>query len=114
MVKVFVITICISLIATSESSNTLKNSCLNCHMQQKIPSELIYRRYLMRYSTYKKMRESMLEYLKNPKQELSIMPKQFFLKFPMKEVMERNETILEDGIDGYLMHFDIGGRLVLP
>ena len=114
MVKLFFILIGIILIAKAEPSGNLKNSCLNCHIQQQIPSELIYRRYLMRYSTDTKMRESMLKYLQNPKQELSIMPKQFFLKFPMKIGLDRNETILKVGVDEYLSYFDIKGKLLLP
>jgi len=60
------------------------------------------------------MREKILEYLKNPKQELSIMPKQFFLKFPMKETLDMNKSILEEGVNAYLRYFDIKKRLILP
>jgi len=88
----------------------LKNSCLNCHIKQKIPSELIYRRYLLRYSSQKLIREKILQYLKNPQKENSIMPKQFFLKFPMKKGVDLNNTHL---IDEYLDFFDIQDDLVL-
>ena len=98
--------------ATAESSQSLKNNCLNCHIKQQIPSELIYRRYLIKYSTDKKMRKKILEYLTNPKQESSIMPKQFFLKFPMKKILDINETQLKKGVDEYLKYFDIKRRLI--
>jgi hypothetical protein len=79
-------------------------------MEQKIPSELIYRRYLLYYSSKDVIREKMYRYLKNPKKENSIMPRQFFLKFPMKRKVEINGTKL---IDEYMDFFDIKARLVL-
>jgi hypothetical protein len=96
---------------TTVPSTALKNSCLNCHTKQKIPSELIYRRYLMRYSIDKKMQKRILAYLKNPAPSNSIMPKQFFLKFPMKKRLDINGSILERDIKGYLDYFNIKNKL---
>jgi len=42
------------------------------------------------------------------------MPKQFFLKFPMKETLDMNKSILEEGVNAYLRYFDIKKRLILP
>lgn len=107
----------IPLIASTKPLTSLKNSCLNCHIKQKIPSELIYRRYLMRYSTDKKMQKSILDYLQKPNQTTSIMPKQFFLKFPMKESLkdsfEGNNSALKRGIKEYLNYFNIRNKLRL-
>jgi len=55
-----------------------------------------------------------MSYLKNPKKETSIMPKQFFLKFPMKEALDLNETVLEESVEAYLDYFDVRKRLMLP
>jgi hypothetical protein len=92
----------------------LEKSCLSCHREQKIPSELIYRRYLMKYSTDKTIRRVMLAYLEEPKKERSIMPKQFFLKFPKKEPMRMDKAILIKGIDDFIGYMDIKKRLSLP
>jgi len=114
MVRVVLIIVSISLTASSQPSQKLKNSCLNCHTKQQIPSELIYRRYLIKYSTKKRVKEEIFKYLKNPKQELSIMPKQFFFKFPMKEALDIDNGVLKEAVNEYLEHFDIKKRLVLP
>ena len=95
------------------SSEMLEHQCLACHKAQKIPSELIYRRYLMRYSDPEIIKEQMFTYLKEPKKENSIMPKQFFLKFSMKEMLDLNSTALEEGIEAYVEFFDIKKRLLL-
>lgn len=109
----------LSLLSTStlfakEPSKNLQKNCLNCHLKQKIPSELIYRRYLRKYSTHSAIKETLLSYLKNPSKKTSIMPKQFFLKFPEKEALDMNETVFAESIDAYLEYFDVRKKLVLP
>ena len=110
MVKIITILILTTITITSQSIK-LNESCLNCHIKQKIPSELIYRRYLMRYSTDEMMQEAIFNYLKKPNKTQSIMPKQFFLKFPMKEVSDNNSSILKQNIKEYLNYFNIKKKL---
>ena len=114
MVKKILITLLFSTVAQAEEPNLLlQQNCLKCHSKQKIPSELLYRRYLMKFSTKERIKKSLLSYLKNPKKENSIMPQQFFLKFPKKEALDLNNTILEESISVYLDYFDVKGKLEL-
>ncbi|MCK5854785.1 MAG: hypothetical protein KAG56_06150 [Sulfurovaceae bacterium] len=109
----FLIIVAMSLNIMAQSPTPmLQKNCIVCHVKQKIPSELIYRRYLMRYSTHNQIRKTLLAYLKSPKKEHSIMPKQFFLKFPPKEPMEINESFLIESIDAYLDYFDIKRKFI--
>ena len=95
-------------------SQALQESCLACHAQKQIPDALIYRRYLMTYSNNLKMKKAIREYLKNPKVEHSIMPSQFFLKFPMKSPLgKEDEANLTKNIDAFLDYFDVRKQLVL-
>jgi len=95
-------------------SQDLETACLQCHKAEQIPDSLIYRRYLMRYSTSERISEAMLKYLEVPKKTDSIMPSQFFLKFSMKEKMEMSEVELKKYIQCYIEAFDIKKKLVLP
>jgi len=104
----------ITFIDAKSSSINLEKTCLSCHTKQKIPSELIYRRYLMKYSDSTIIKNRILEYLKHPIQKNSIMPKQFFLKFPMKNRTDLNQTILYQEVEEYINFFDIKKKLVLP
>ena len=115
MVKLFLMTstLFLTLSIAKEPSTLLQKNCLACHTQQKIPSELIYRRYLMKYSTHKSIKKQLLSYLKTPSPQSSIMPKQFFLKFSLKEPLDLNETILEQSIEAYLDYFDVKDSLNL-
>ena len=115
MVKIILGLFGYTLMLFSQSpSLKLQQNCLVCHQTQEIPSELIYRRYLMKYSTHGAIKTTLLEYLQNPKKENSIMPKQFFIKFPFKEKNDLNITELEQSIDDYLDYFDVTKKLVLP
>ncbi len=91
----------------------LQRDCLQCHEQQSIPSELIYRRYLATYSIAEKMEPAIIAYLKSPQQNHSIMPSQFFLKFPMKEKIVLEDEILKADIKAFINYFDIKKKLML-
>ena len=115
MEKIVIFTLLISTLLTAKVVDTaLQENCINCHVEQKIPSELIYRRYLRKYSTHRAIKKTLLRYLQNPNRKNSIMPKQFFLKFPEKEVLDLNETTLKENIDAYLNYFNVKRQLVLP
>ena len=90
-----------------------KKNCLSCHQKEQIPSHLIYKRYLLRYSTKSRIKKVMLKYLQNPTKKSSIMPKPFFFKFPMKGKIWLDSERLEKSIDDYLDYFDVKKRLVL-
>jgi len=117
MGRVVIFLICISTVGFGAGeevySASLERVCLSCHQEQQIPSDLIYRRYLMKYSTPSRMESAMLAYLKDPKKEYSIMPPQFFLKFPMKKPIKMNERELRHYIEAYLKRFDVKKRLIL-
>jgi len=94
-------------------TQTLEETCLSCHAQQQIPNSLIYKRYLMQYSTDERMEEAILSYMKTPSKETSIMPPQFFLKFPMKEKLQLDDVKLRNGIKKYLKRFDIKKHIII-
>jgi hypothetical protein len=91
----------------------LEQNCLTCHQSNQIPDRLIYKRYLMKYSTSNRIEEAMLQYLKNPNQHSSIMPPQFFLKFPMKKVLNRQNKDLVQYIRAYIQKYDIKKNMIL-
>jgi len=117
MGKIVVILGFLSLFLYAEELNvqahSFENTCLSCHQQQQIPSALIYKRYLMKYSTNKRMEKAMFSYMKDPKKENSIMPAPFFLKFPMKEKMLLKDEVLRKDIRAYLKKFNMKKRLIL-
>ncbi len=111
--------LCLLLLApgTLKSAQTeelsLEQHCLACHEAQQIPSEMIYRRYLMRYSSKKSIKAKMFAYLRHPSVKTSIMPSPFFRKFPLKEASKLEEKNLEALIEAYIRHYDVDSRIVI-
>jgi len=98
-----------------EMESRLQQDCFRCHEEQKIPSEAIYRRYLLKYSSRDTIRKKMFEYLRHPSVQQSIMPQPFFNKFTIKEPSELEKRELQELIDAYVARFDVAGKLrVLP
>ncbi len=97
-----------------DEKKQFQKKCLECHKKEQIPNELIYRRYLMTYSTQEEMKNVIFNYLKDPKKENSIMPPPFFFKFPMKEALKLDDETLERNIRAFLDTFDVKKKLVLP
>ncbi len=91
----------------------LQQVCLSCHQQHQIPSNLIYKRYLLKYSTKERIQKAIYRYLKHPTQSTSIMPAPFFLKFPMKQPVTVPDEVLRENIREFVKRFDPRQRLVL-
>ena len=113
MGKIVMVSLVLTLLAAAQEEDTLEKVCLACHQQQQIPDMLIYKRYLMQYSTDEKMSAVMMMYLKDPKKEHSIMPAPFFLKFPMKEKLALDDETLKKSISAYLQQFSMKKKLIL-
>ena len=103
----------ILLISASLTANSLQNNCLKCHNQNNLPDSLIYKRYLQIYSSKTRIKKAMLNYLKNPNQNSSIMPKEFFKKFLIKPKSTLSDENLTKNIDEYIKKYDIQKRLYL-
>ena len=96
-------------------SDSLERNCLQCHEEHQIPSAMIYRRYLMKFSAKDTIKKKMFDYLKKPSTKESIMPTPFFRKFSIKEPSDLNDTMLRELIDKYIGRFDVDKRIyVLP
>jgi len=91
----------------------VQTSCLSCHQKNQIPNEIIYKKYLMKYSTKEYMKEAIIVYLKNPNKNNSVMPSIFFSKFPMKKAIKKDIKDLEKDVFEYLDKFDIKKKLKL-
>jgi len=103
--------ILIITLTTTLVANDLDKYCLSCHIQNKLPTKAIYKRYLMRFSTKKNMKNAMFNYLKEPTIQNSIMPKEFFLKFKPKNSLNLEDKQLDYLIDLFLDKYDIKKRL---
>lgn len=98
---------------TLTKEEALEKNCLACHKKEQIPNTLVYRRYLVKYSTHDTMKQAIVKYLKNPQQEHSVMPPPFFLKFAMKKTWEMDDKTLDENTEAFLEKFDMKKKLIL-
>jgi len=91
----------------------VEKNCIACHKKEQIPSYMIYKRYLLKYSVKKRIENAIYNYLKDPKKENSIMPKPFFLKFPMKKPTKLDDEDLKKSVQEFVEKFDVKKRLRL-
>ena len=108
-----VLTLSLFAVESVVNNDALEINCLHCHQEQQIPSNLISKRYLMHYSTDKRVEEAMFKYLKDPKKEHSIMPAPFFSKFPMKEKSMLDDVSLKQNIKVFFEKYNMKKKLVL-
>ena len=104
MVKVLVIVVVLALL--SQASN-FTNKCLKCHEQQNIPFEMIYKRYLIKYSSSIDIKEAMIRMCKNPSIENSELPRGFLRRFGVKESCTLKEEELSQAIDELIEYYDV-------
>ena len=112
-IALFFVSVSLTMLQGSEDTTALETACLACHRTQQIPSEMIYRRYLMRYSSKETIKKKITAYLKHPSTDTSIMPTPFFRKFPLKKATTLNDTKLERLIEAYIAHYDVDGKIVI-
>jgi len=104
MVKILVIII--NLAIFSQASN-FTDKCLKCHEQQNIPFEMIYKRYLIKYSSSIAIKEAMIKMCKNPSLENSELPRGFLRRFGVKDTCSLKEKDLNQAIDELIEYYDI-------
>ena len=102
-----------SILDAKPAKEELNRNCLACHEVQRVPSEMIYRRYLLRYSSKRVIRQKMVDYLLSPSVDRSIMPKPFFGKFPIKKASTLRKKRLEALVKAYIEHFDLAQKPVI-
>jgi len=101
------------LLAQTPVDPVLEANCLGCHREQKLPDNLIYRRYLLQYSSLERIEKALMNYLKHPSKDQSIMPSEFFLRFPLKYPLKLKDAELRESVEKYLEYFDVRRRLRL-
>jgi len=104
MVKILIIIINLAIFL--QASN-FTDKCLKCHEQQNIPFEMIYKRYLIKYSSNIAIKEAMIKMCQNPSIENSELPRGFLRRFGVKDVCSLEEKELYKAIDELIEYYDI-------
>jgi cytochrome c551/c552 len=113
MVKIVLLLLSLSTLSIAASSSFQK-SCLSCHQREGIPTGALYKRYLLKYSSKRKIKEVMYHYLKNPSIKQSIMPAPFIHKFGLQVPITLPEKELKNHIETLIKTYDVKKELYIP
>jgi len=99
------------------SSDNLQNekiyteNCLVCHKQLSFNLKSIYFSYLLKYSSEDAVKLALIDYLKEPNKDTSVMPKDYIKSFGIKKKTLLNDKELNEAIDYYWNKYNVFNKL---
>lgn len=100
------ILVIVLLISTYLNADVFKRDCLSCHTNN-TQLKMIMSRYTLKFSSEKRIKGAIFNYLKNPSKELSSMPLGFLSRFDIKEKSKLNDEELREAIDIYYKRYNL-------
>lgn len=101
----------ITLISTIYlQANSFETNCTSCHFANQQLSSFMAR-YTLKYSSEKKIKKAIFDFLKNPTKDNSIMPIGFISRWGVKEKSVLSDYTLKKAIDEYYNEFKLHKKL---
>lgn len=91
--------------------NIYEKNCLGCHNKIPVTIDKYFYRYLLEYSSETAVKEAMFEFLKNPKQENSLMSESLIKRFGLKRKTKLKDEDLKKALDIYWEEYKLFGKL---
>lgn len=87
-----------------------EQNCKNCHFAPR-QLDMFISRYTLKYSSETKIKEAIFKYLKDPKEENSVMPRGFLARFGVKNRSTLDDAILKKSIDQFYDIYNLKKRI---
>ena len=104
------ITILIILFSSILGASSFEENCLNCH-ENDFKFGMMMKKYTLKYSSEKRIKMAIFDYLKNPTYEKSILPVGYLNRFGIKEKTTIDDKLLREMIDIYYDKFNMHSKL---
>ena len=118
MIKKVFILICMTVItlyaevpASKQPTNVYERECMPCHKYQPVSLENAFMDYLKAYSGEYSLKGSLKAFLKNPKNENSLMNNIFLDRFSVKNKTTLNDEELDEALDVYWDLYNVRNKL---
>ncbi len=113
MVRITLILLMLSgfTFAKNENKRVYETTCIACHNKLPVSIDKYFYRYLLKYSSEKNVKSSMLSYLKNPTEEKTIMPEAFISRFGIKKRTSLSDKELKEAVNTYWETYKVFGKL---
>jgi hypothetical protein len=93
-----------------EAQNDFETNCMSCHGED-FKFNIIMKKYTLKYSSQKAIKNAMFTYLKNPTLETSILPLEYIKKFGIKDKSVLDDTTLKEMINVYYQKYNVASKL---
>ena len=115
MVKRFIFILSLSLLLDAKGIDKKRyiyeNNCLSCHKQLSFELKSVFFDYLLKYSSEEAVKYALVDYLKNPNKDISVMNKNYIRRFGIKNPTDLNDTELKMAIDYYWDKYKVFGKI---
>lgn len=108
MVKKIIIFV---LLVLSLDANIYEENCVKCHVKLPVSIDKYFYKYLLIYSGENDMKYAMINYLKVPLKETTVMSDSFISRFGVKKKTTLTEQQLQEAIDIYWEKYKVFGKL---
>jgi len=93
----------------TDASEFDKN-CFDCHSQD-FKFHIIMNKYTLKYSSEKRIKEAMFDYLREPSSEKSVLPLEYIQKFGLKDKSPLDDKTLREMIDIYYKEYNLQSKI---
>ena len=108
--KILFIVLLLSQILRSEA-DIYERNCLACHKQLSFNLEKIFFRYLLKYSDEVSVKSALIDFLKAPNKDTSVMSKEYIRSFGLKQKSDLSKEALKEAVDIYWQKYTVFGKL---
>ncbi|MBL4730325.1 MAG: hypothetical protein JKY28_02905 [Sulfurimonas sp.] len=101
----------LSLTLSIVDANVYEKNCVSCHNKLPVSIDKYFYKYLLIYSGERDMKYAIINYLKIPTKETTVMSDSFISKFGLKKKTTLSDTELKEAINIYWEKYKVFGKL---
>ncbi len=110
MVRKVILSLFLGMVLFAET-NIYESNCLTCHRQLSFNLEKIFFRYLLKYSDEVSVKSALMDFLREPNMDTSVMSKEYKRSFGLKQKSSLEERELKQAVDIYWDKYKVFGKL---
>jgi hypothetical protein len=107
--KLCVILLLVQLVGAEE--NIYQKNCYACHKSLSFSLEKIFFRYLLKYSDEISVKLALVDFLRAPNKDTSVMSKEYIRSFGLKQKSTLSAEELKQAVDIYWEKYTVFGKL---
>ncbi|MCK4737696.1 MAG: hypothetical protein KAT10_03980 [Sulfurimonas sp.] len=100
----------ILILSSFLNASLFEEECLYCHTND-FKFNMMMKKYTTKYSSEKRIKKAIFEYLKNPTKDKSVLPLGYINRFGIKEKTELDDKTLREMIDIYYKQFNLKSKI---